>query len=125
MSQDESGFLYAVVDRYIAVWHEPNDDLRRQRIAQLWAEDGIQFTSSREIRGYEAFEERVKAAHVEFVHTGGFRFRRASEVNGHHQALLFRWEMVPAQGGEPAAVGTIFLLLGEDGRIRLDYQFSI
>lgn len=125
MSQDESSTLYAVVDRYIAVWHEPDDELRRQRIAQLWAEDGVQCTHSREICGYEAFEERVKAAHAEFVQTGGFRFRRLGEVNGHHHALLFRWEMVPAQGGEPAATGTIFLLLGDDGRIRLDYQFSI
>jgi hypothetical protein len=46
-------------------------------------------------------------------------------VNAHHHALLFRWEMVPAQGGDPAATGTIFLLLGDDGRIRLDYQFPV
>ena len=123
MSQDESSTLYAVVDRYIAVWHEPDDELRRQRIAQLWAEGGAQFTTSREIRGYEAFEERVKAAHAEFVQTGGFCFRRSGEVNGHHHALLFRWEMVPVQGGAPAATGTIFLVLGDDGRIRCDYQF--
>jgi uncharacterized protein len=124
MSQRESSELNALVDRYIAVWHEPDDEHRRQRIAQLWGEDGVQFTSSREICGYEAFEERVKAAHAEFVQTGGFLFRRSGEVNGHHHALLFQWEMVPAQGGEPAAVGTIFLLLGDDGRIRCDYQFS-
>lgn len=124
MSQNESSTLTDLVDRYIAVWHEPDDDLRRQRIAQLWAENGVQFTNSREIRGYEAFEARVKTAHAEFVQTGGFLFRRSGEVNGHHHALMFRWEMVPAQGGEPAAIGAIFLLLGDDGRIRCDYQFS-
>jgi hypothetical protein len=31
--------------------------------------------------------------------------------------------MVPADGGEAAAVGFIFLLLSDDGRIRPDYQF--
>jgi hypothetical protein len=124
MSQQESSELNALVDRYIALWHEPDAELRRKRIAELWVEDGVQFTTSREIRGYKALEERVEAAHEEFVQTGGFIFRRSSDVNGHHNALTFHWEMVPAGGGEAAAVGTIFLLRSSDGRIRFDYQFS-
>ena len=44
-------------------------------------------------------------------------------MNGHHNALTFQWEMVPASGGEVAVVGTIFFLPSDDGRIRLDYQF--
>jgi hypothetical protein len=123
MSQQERNDLNALVDRYIAVWHEPDAKLRRKRIAELWVEDGVQFTRSREIRGYTALEERAEAAHKEFVKTGGFVFRRSSDVNGHHNALTFQWEMVPAGGGEAAAVGTIFFLLSDDGRIRLDYQF--
>lgn len=112
-----------LVDRYIAVWHEPDALRRRRSVAQLWAEDGIQFTSSHEFRGHQALEERVKAAHEEFVQTGGFLFRRLGEVQGHHDALMFKWEMVPAGGGNVAASGTIFFLLSEDGRVRLDYQF--
>ena len=123
MSQREKSERSALVGRYLAVWHEPDAELRRKRIADLWVEDSVQFTPSREIRGYQALEERVEAAHEEFVKTGGFVFRRSSDVNGHHNALMFHWEMVPASGGEAAAVGTIFLLLNDDGRIRLDYQF--
>ncbi len=123
MSQQERNELNELVDRYIALWHEPDAELRRKRIAELWIEDGVQFTASREIRGYTALEERVEAAHEEFVKTGGFVFRRSSDVNGHHDALTFKWKMVPASGGEVAAVGTIFFLLSNDGRIRLDYQF--
>ena len=123
MSQREKSELYELVGRYIAVWHEPNAELRRKRIAALWVEDGVQFTTSREIRGYKALEERVEAAHEEFVQTGGFVFRLSSDVNGHHNALKFNWEMVPAGGGEVAAAGTIFLLLSDDGRICFDYQF--
>jgi hypothetical protein len=37
--------------------------------------------------------------------------------------VRFNWEMVPAAGGAAAAVGFDFLVLGDDGRIRLDYQF--
>jgi hypothetical protein len=31
--------------------------------------------------------------------------------------------MVPAGGGEVAAVGFDFIVLGDDGQIRSDYQF--
>ena len=48
-----------LVDRYIAIWHEPDAERRRRGVAHLWAEDGVQFTSSREIRGHKALEERV------------------------------------------------------------------
>jgi len=123
MSQRESSELNALVDCYIAVWHEPDAERRRKRIAELWVEDGVQFTQSREIRGYKALEERVQAAHEEFVQTGGFVFRLSSDAQGHHNALKFHWEMVPAGGGEVAATGTIFLLLSDDGRICFDYQF--
>ncbi len=123
MSQQERNELNELVDRYIAVWHEPDAELRRKSIAGLWAEDGTQFTRSREIRGYKALEERVEAAHEEFVQTGGFVFRLASDVDAHHNAVKFSWEMVPTAGGEAAAAGTIFLLLSDDGRIHLDYQF--
>jgi hypothetical protein len=112
-----------LVDRYIAVWHEPDAEQRRRSVAHLWAEDGVQFTPSHEIRGHKALEERVEAAHEEFVQTGGFLFRRSGDVQSHHDALKFTWEMVPAGGGDVAATGTIFLLLSEDGRIRLDCQF--
>ena len=123
MSQRVRSELNELVDRYIAVWHEPDAERRSKRIAELWVEDGVQFTRSHEIRGYTALEERAEAAHKEFVKTGGFVFRRSSDVKGHHNALTFQWEMVPAGGGEAAAVGTIFFLRNSDGRIRLDYQF--
>jgi hypothetical protein len=29
-----------LVDRYIAVWNEPDDEVRRKHIAELWVEDG-------------------------------------------------------------------------------------
>jgi len=112
-----------LVDRYIAFWHEPDAEQRRRSVAHLWAEDGVQFTQSREIRGHKALEERVETAHEEFVKTGGFIFRRLGDAQGHHNAVKFNWEMVPAGGGDVAASGTIFLLLSDDGRIRFDYQF--
>jgi hypothetical protein len=112
-----------LVNRYMALWNEPDAELRRQNITELWMEDGAQFTRLREFRGYQALVERVGAAYEKFVKTEGFLFRLSSNVDAHHNAVKFNWEMVPAAGGEVAAVGFIFLLLNDDGRICLDYQF--
>jgi SnoaL-like domain len=112
-----------LVDRYVAVWNEPDAEKRRRGIAALWAEDGAHFTPSLEARGYQALEARVAGAHQKWVKEGGFVFRSAKNVETHHDGVRFNWEMVPAAGGAIAAAGFDFLVLGDDGRIRLDYQF--
>ena len=115
--------LNELVERYVAVWNEPDPERRRRSIAELWAEDSAHFTPSLEVRGHTALETRVAGAYEKWVKTGGFVFRSANNADGHHDTVRFNWEMVPAAGGEPAAVGFDFLVLGSDGRIRFDYQF--
>jgi hypothetical protein len=34
------------------------------------------------------------------------------------------WVMVPSGGGKTLGAGTAFILIGEDGRIARDYQFT-
>jgi hypothetical protein len=114
-----------LVDRYVAVWNQPDAELRRRGIAELWTEDGMHLTPSLEARGYEAIETRVAGAYQRFVEVGGYLFRAtANTVDGHHNVVRFNWEMVPATGGAVEAAGFDFLILGDDGRIRYDYQFA-
>jgi hypothetical protein len=40
-----------------------------------------------------------------------------------HDVVKFNWEMVPRGGGAVAGVGLEVLVLDDDGRIRIDYQF--
>jgi hypothetical protein len=54
------------------------------------------------------------------VRQGGFVFRSAGDVVGHHDAVRFTTYMVPAAGGPVAWTGFVFLQLGTDGRIRCD-----
>src|SRR5579859_5197659 len=115
--------LQQLVEQYMQIWNEPDAALRRASIAKIWTEDGVQFTTANEYRGYEALEKRVFSAHEQFVEQGGFVFRPSGDFAEHHHAIKFSWEMLPANGGVVAAVGTIFLLLSDDGRVRLDYQF--
>jgi ketosteroid isomerase-like protein len=112
------------VDRYTAVWNEPDADVRRRMIAALWAEDGTEFTESAQHRGHAALEARITDAHEHFVQQGGFVFRAAGDAVGHHNAIRFTTFMVPATGGKTAWTGSIFAELDADGRIRHDYQFG-
>jgi hypothetical protein len=129
-----------LTERYVALWNEPDPDRRRQAIRELWTDGGAQvleppqelreaaaaigFRAPRlESRGYDELEERVTRAYEDFVGSGRFRFRGRANASRLDDIVKFGWEMVPADGGEVAAVGLDVLLLAPDGRIRLDYQF--
>lgn len=129
-----------LVNRYVAVWHEPDAELRRKAIHDLWAEDGahilqppqeirkaateLGFTSTTlEARGHDALEVRVTRTYEEFVGSGAFSFRPRDNADRLHNVVKFSWEMVPAGGGDVAGTGLEILILNEDGRIKTDYQF--
>ncbi|MFF5204925.1 nuclear transport factor 2 family protein [Streptosporangium sp. NPDC000396] len=117
--------LNQFIDRYIAVWNEPDQVARRNAIATLWAADGVEITESAQYRGHEAIEARITQAHNELVRDGGFVFRPAKDTAGHHDAVRFTTHMIPAGGGDIAWTGFTFVILGEDGLIRYDYQFTV
>jgi hypothetical protein len=112
----------ALVERYLAVWNGPDPDARRRQIAELWAEDGAHVLPSSEICGPEAIEAEIKRTY-DAVGAKGLAFS-AHNVEGHHEAVRFDWEMRPSAGGAAAATGSTFILLDDAGRIRRDYQFD-
>ena len=114
--------LDAFVERYVAVWNEPDAVVRRRMVEELWVPDGANFTRSNEWHGYEALESRVRGAHEKWVRDGGCLFR-PRKVDSHHRAVRFVWEMVSTGGGQVVSVGLEVMLLARDERIREDYQF--
>src|SRR5581483_9039015 len=114
--------LQQFAERYMAVWNEADAGRRFKRITELGAEDGVQFTPQGEYRGHQELQERISKNYETFVKTQGLLFRTGN-VEEHHDAVKLIWEMLPAQGGEVTASGVLFLLLSDDGRVRLDYQF--
>jgi V8-like Glu-specific endopeptidase len=129
-----------LADRYVALWNEPDPQRRRAAVKELWTEDGahllqppqeareiagrsgIGLTAVFEARGHNALVERAASAHEEWVARGGMTFRRRDDVERVADAVKFHWEAVGADG-QVAGVGLELLLLGPDGRIRMDYQF--
>jgi hypothetical protein len=129
-----------LVERYVAMWNDPDPAVRSTTVRDLWATDGAQLLQPPEdmreeaarigfinpvleARGHDALEARVTRAHEEFVRPGQFRFRLHGDAARLANVIKFRWEMVPIAGGPVAAVGLEFLILDAHGRIQSDYQF--
>ena len=62
-------------------------------------------------------------SYEQFIAPGEFVFRPRDNADRLGDVVKFNWEMVPSGGGEPAGVGLEVLVLDDDGRIRMDYQF--
>ena len=90
--------LDQMIDRYVALWNEPDADRRRKAIAELWTEDGVQILEPPEeiresaaalamsahlaARGHAALEGRVTNAYEQFIAPGEYTFRSRQNANG-------------------------------------------
>jgi hypothetical protein len=110
----------AMVGKYVASWHMPDPELRRQAIAEVWDEAGVYRNAGAEFHGHKGVEEAVTEAYEAFVKKG-FVFQVA-KVDVNHDAVRYVWEMRPAAGGEPDSVGTHVAMVGPDGRMVQDHQ---
>lgn len=111
------------VERYISIWNEPDADARRLAVKSLWQEEASHLARSIEAFGHAGIERRVADAYKKWVKEKGNVFRLRDGVDGHHDTIKLRWEMLPAEGGDVISIGFDFLVLGEDGRIHTGYQF--
>ena len=114
-----------LVDRYTAVWNEPNADTRRATVAALWTPEGTTLHRLIEACGHRALEARVAGAYEKWVRDKGYVFRPRGSAVAHHDVVKFNWEMGPPSSGEIVSVGLEYCLLETDGRIRCTYQFIV
>jgi uncharacterized protein len=124
MSIDNDESVADFVDRYVAVWNEPDPARRAEAVAALWAEDGVEFTDTREHRGHQAIEARVAEAHGQFIATGESHVAAGDNAVQLHGALSFTIMLVPAGRDTAFWAAEVFVILSEDGRIQCDYQFT-
>ena len=117
--------LDALVDRYIAMWNDPDPTRRRATIDAQWAPGAGNYTLNMEADGLDAIEARVTRAYTTYVGEGGHRFQLHEPYVAHHGAVRIWWEMVTVAEGTVAAVGQEFLVLDDEGRIVSDHQFPV
>ena len=80
-------------------------------------------TPTLKARGHDALEVRVTRSYEQFIAPGKFMFRARDNAAGMDDVVKFNWEMVRISDVEVAGVGLEILVLDDDGRIRIDYQF--
>jgi hypothetical protein len=113
------------VDRYVALWNEPDADVRRSIIEDLWTPDGANYTPSTQAEGYDALDVRVTSSYEAYVGSGKYTFRSHLPPVGHHGVVKVTWEMVTVPENEIASIGVEFLALDDEGRIASDHQFIV
>ena len=123
-----------LIEKYLALWSEPDGDRRRRTIAELWTKDGrhilqppqeiraiaarpgLAITAILEARGHAEIEARAASAYEHWVGSEGLSFRGRDDVERLGDVVKFHWEAV-AKHGEVVAVGLVFLVLAAHGRI--------
>jgi hypothetical protein len=113
-----------VVDRYMAVWSEPDPDARHAAVAGLWAADGTEFLDGQQIRGHEELTARVARAYEAFVASGKYAITFADDVAWHDDIATFTAQLT-APGGEIDWTARVFLLLGPGNLIQEDYHVTL
>ncbi|GAB2571605.1 nuclear transport factor 2 family protein [Streptomyces capparidis] len=112
--------LTAVVDRYLAVWNEPDAPARGAALAALLTEDARYTDPLADVRGPQGLGAVVEQVRAQLP---GFTIRRAGPVDAHHHIARFTWEAVPDGGGEAPVVGFDVIATDADGRIHTVHGF--
>ena len=107
------------VDRYIAVWNEPDADARCHAIGELWTKDGRYTDPLAAVEGHRAIGEVIAGARDQFE---SYVFKLTGDVDAHHDIVRFGWELMP-EGGESVVVGFDVAVVAEGGRLRNVYGF--
>ena len=113
-----------ITARYLAVWSEADPGSRRSGIAGLWAPDGAEFVEGAQFRGHEELDARIAHAYEQFVANGKYAVTSAGDATRHDDIIRFTIQLTTPDG-EVAWAARVFLLLGEDGLIREDYQLTV
>ncbi|MEU5211568.1 nuclear transport factor 2 family protein [Streptomyces sp. NPDC020742] len=103
------------VARYFEAWNAVGEGELGKAVAAAF-EEGAGYTDPlADVAGHEGLTALIAGAHGQFP---GHEFRQVGDVDGHHDLVRFRWELVSAADGAAPVAGSDVARLGEDGRIR-------
>lgn len=103
-----------LVDRYIAVWNEPDGARRRDLIAQTWTTGATYVDPLMQSEGHDGIDSMVQSVQDRFP---GYRFHRTGSVDAVQNSVRFSWSFAP-DGGDPFAAGTDFGVVAPDNRLQ-------
>jgi hypothetical protein len=104
----------STIETWFASLNELDADKRAQLVEQAWAGDGRWVDPPFEGAGHAGISEMVEAVYQQYP---DHRFRRVSEIDAHHDAVRYGWELVNRDGSVVVA-GTDIAQLDPDGRLQ-------
>jgi hypothetical protein len=105
---------HAVVNNYIAMWNETDARQRRELAAQVVTEDAKYVDPLLTGDGIDGISTMIGSAQEQYP---GDRFTLVSGPDDHHDRVRFGWSLAP-DGAPPIAIGTDFVTVAADGRMR-------
>jgi hypothetical protein len=111
--------ITSVVDNYIQVWNETDQQSRRALIAQVFAEDALYTDPLASVSGYDAIDQLISGAQSQFA---GLRFSLAGPVDAHHDQARFSWQLGQPEAEDPIVIGFDVAIL-KNARIQSVYGF--
>lgn len=115
--------LNQLAERYVASLNEHDPAARRKIIDELWAQDGSYCNRLFVVSGRDMVDAIFGTAHDEYF-AKGFCFKSQNDASGNHNGVRFGWVLITAATGEVDTLGEEFLVLNDEGKIALDYQFG-
>src|SRR5687767_5490585 len=83
------------IDLYIDMWNEEDAERRAVLIAAAWTDDATYVDPLLEAEGHDGLSTMVENVHG---HYPGYRFRRRSDADVHHDRVRFAWDLVKPDG---------------------------
>jgi hypothetical protein len=105
---------HAVVNNYIAMWNETDARQRRELASQVVTEDAEYVDPLMSGDGIDGISAMIGVAQEQYP---GHRFALVSGPDDHHDRVRFSWSLAPS-GRAPIAIGTDFVTVADDGRMR-------
>lgn len=109
-------------NRYLAVLREDDEQIQRNRIIQLWASDAVCVGEQAVTYGHTDLLNRLRGPQAARVQKGSV-FVSGQASQAHHNFVTFRWQIENRESRALATSGSELIILDENGRIRVDYQF--
>jgi hypothetical protein len=103
-----------VVDDYIAIWNEGDDERRREIIARTYTDDATYVDPMLQGDGPDGINAMIAGAQQQFP---GHRIELTAGPDAHHDRVRFAWRMLDPNGAT-AIAGVDFATLAGDGRLR-------
>lgn len=112
--------LTDTVQRYIAMWNEPDPTRRAEKVRNICTENATYTDPKADVSGPEAINALIGAVREQ---VRGMTFTLAGPVDTHHDIARFTWHLAPAEAAEPVAVGFDVVKADHDGRVSAVYGF--